>query len=92
MSEFKGTKGEWVLAKIDKPSVDNANTGYHTVTTDKKRPLGMIDVWFSDNHTAKTKEEALCNALLISKAPEILDFINRISGEMLRNDFVLCEK
>lgn len=32
------------------------------------------------------------NALLISKAPEMLDFINRISGEMLRNDFVLDEK
>ena len=32
------------------------------------------------------------NALLISKAPEMLDFIKRISGEMLRNDFVLDPK
>lgn len=32
------------------------------------------------------------NSLLISKAPELLDFVNRISGEMLRNDFVLNEK
>lgn len=36
--------------------------------------------------------EELANAQLISKAPELLDFVNRISGEMLRNDFALCEK
>ena len=37
-------------------------------------------------------EDKLANGLLISKAPEMLDFINRISGEMLRNDFVLDDK
>lgn len=37
-------------------------------------------------------EENKANAQLISKAPEMLDFINRISGEMLRNDFVLDER
>jgi hypothetical protein len=37
-------------------------------------------------------EQAQANALLISKSPELLDFIRRISGEMLRNDFVLSEK
>jgi hypothetical protein len=47
----------------------------------------QIDVW----HWGKI-EEGKANALLISKAPEMLDFINRISGEMLRNDFVLDEK
>lgn len=31
-------------------------------------------------------------ALEDSKAPALLDFINRISGEMLRNDFALDEK
>ena len=36
--------------------------------------------------------EGKANAQLISKAPEMLDFINRISGEMLRNDFVLEER
>jgi len=36
--------------------------------------------------------EELANAQLISKAPELLDFINRISGEMLRSDFVLSEE
>jgi hypothetical protein len=47
----------------------------------------QIDVWHWGNI-----EEGKANALLISKAPEMLDFINRISGEMLRNDFVLDEK
>lgn len=36
--------------------------------------------------------EARANMLLISKAPELLDLLNRISGEILRSDFVLDEK
>lgn len=39
-----------------------------------------------------TFEENEYNALLFEKASEMLDFISRISGEMLRNDFVLDEK
>lgn len=42
----------------------------------------------------KQKEdiEAIANAKLIAAAPELLDYINRLCGEMLRNDFVLDEK
>lgn len=37
-------------------------------------------------------EAVKADALLISNAPEMLDFINRISGEMLMNNFVLDER
>jgi hypothetical protein len=45
----------------------------------------------TENGSATSFEDE-ANALLISKAPKMLDFINRISAEMLRNDFVLDEK
>lgn len=32
------------------------------------------------------------DAVIFKASPQLLDFINRISGEMLRNDFVLDEK
>lgn len=35
------------------------------------------------------KEE---DAIIFKHSSEMLDFINRLSGEMLRNDFVLDEK
>ena len=38
------------------------------------------------------KNQDLYNKNLASHAPEMLDFINRISGEMLRNDFVLNDE
>lgn len=78
MNEFKGTKGKWIVGRIDEPSEDNEMIGYHAVTTESNDDA-MIDVWFSNVHIAKTKEEALYNALLISKAPEMLEFIHSIS-------------
>jgi len=66
--EFKGTKGQWIIAKIAKPNPNNDNCGAHSVHP-------CIDVWFSDVHSVKTKEEALSNAKLISKAPEMLEML-----------------
>jgi len=74
--EFKGTRGTWVLIKNDICSQEKI------IST----ALGFI---VEGKYTIN--EETKANALLISKSLEMLDFINRISGEMLRNDFVLGE-
>jgi hypothetical protein len=81
--EFKGTKGKW---EVIIPTYER-NNGF----VDVKNEDGIITCY-----TGLTKggahPKSFANALLISKAPEMLDFINRISSEMLRNDFVLDEK
>jgi hypothetical protein len=76
--EFKGTKGNWKLAENE--------YGYYTSVRnlDDSRKVCTSRV--------NNQIESNANLLLISKAPEMLDFINRISGEMLRSDFVLNEK
>ena len=81
--EFKGTKGKWMIGRIDEPTPDNDMTGYHTVVKENADgEAGMIDVWFSNSQIVKTKEEALYNALLICKAPEMLQLINAINNSL----------
>ena len=81
--EFKGTRGTW---NVIIPTYEQTN-GFVNVSTED----GDISCY---NGLTKggAHPKSLANALLISKAPEMLDFINRISAEMLRNDFVLDEK
>jgi hypothetical protein len=81
--EFKGTKLKW---EVIIPTYEQTN-GFVNISTED----GSITCY---NGITKggAHPKSLANALLISKAPKMLDFINRISGEMLRNDFVLDEK
>lgn len=76
MYNFKGTKGKW-YRNTDSRIVSS-------VYSINKESLIHI--------SGKCTEEKQANAQLISCAPEMLYFINRISAEMLRNDFVLDEK
>lgn len=83
--EFKGTKGKWVVGIVPEYN-DTLKSAMLEVQSEhywvcKVQNNGMIQ-----------SEEGNANAKLIAHAPEMLDFINRISGEMLRNDFVLDEK
>lgn len=77
MSRFKGTKGKWKVVE--------STCGLITETQCMNVRVGqddIITVWdFS--------EESQANALLISKAPEMLDQLNRIHGEIMRSDGVL---
>ena len=64
MSEFKGTKGKW--GKII----------YCNKDTIRATIFGPdVDVWNLHN---KTNEEVNANALLISKAPEMLEMLKNI--------------
>jgi hypothetical protein len=83
MGEFKGTKGKW---NVIIPTYEQTN-GFVNVSTNDGDITCYNGITKGGAHP-----KSLANALLISKSPEMLDFINRISGEMLRNDFVLDEK
>lgn len=68
MAEFKGTKGKWI--------VDNG-VGVTTVNC-IKNPAGIESIALIKNqfHSDNTK----ANALLISKAPEMLEMLNKHLG------------
>jgi hypothetical protein len=80
--EFKGTKGKWFIDNEESHIMTN---GIYCNVISTEKTISLADVYGDD-------EEAQANALLISKSLKMLDFINRISAEMLRNDFVLDEK
>ncbi|MDA3614684.1 hypothetical protein [Polluticaenibacter yanchengensis] len=77
MSEFKGTPGPWIVTQIGEPLPKVDNSGHHCVGQ-LKSGRGLISVWFSDVHSAKTKEEALYNAQLVSKSPEMLEMLQSV--------------
>ena len=81
--EFKGTKGNWKDVVID-------ISDFKQVVVGVDKGKAVCHLWFE--YSEGISDEVKANALLISKAPEMLDFINRMSGEMLRSDFVLNEK
>jgi hypothetical protein len=81
--KFLGTKGKWEL----KNNEYGYNTSVFTDNSQNPNPFRTICV-----SRVNDQEQNNANLLLISKSPELLDFIRRISGEMLRNDFVLSEK
>lgn len=59
--EFKGTKGSWIL----KPKINRIIVGE-----------SIADVWGFDAHIDdKSNREMKANALLISKAPEMLEML-----------------
>lgn len=72
MTEFKGTKGKWELCKtydeMDKPSF--------YLTSDE----GKIAHCYNLQLCCGVQERANANALLISKAPEMLDLLEQIVG------------
>jgi hypothetical protein len=69
--EFKGTKGKWVVTSID------YRNGIKTTGDD----FMFIDTWNgSINPRKMTDEQARANAVLISKAPDMLQFIDVIAN------------
>ena len=67
--EFKGTKGKWrnfVLG--DRNLIGN----------DENSTLNFIDCWLAGIGGIKTNKEAQANALLISKAPEMLEMLQSV--------------
>ena len=69
--EFKGTKGKWVVTSI------NGRNGIKTTNDD----FMFIDTWNGIISPELTDEQARANALLISKAPEMLEFLMELYND-----------
>lgn len=82
MSEFRGTKGEW------HKDVTKKNKIIVRLGESKIIELGTI---YSDdcNHPACCKTEEHANALLISKAPEMLEMLKK-AERTLREVYDCC--
>ncbi len=87
MGNAKFTKGRWEVVERSRFET-KVMCGNIRIAEVKHYNTGVDDWTVND----PTELEGKANAQLISKAPEMFDFINRISGEMLRNDFVLEER
>ncbi|UTG62415.1 hypothetical protein J2O09_05520 [Elizabethkingia anophelis] len=78
MSEFKGTKGHWNLGhnvvKVNEHSMMFLSV-YRTIVTNK-----IVAVVYSENNI---EQEVRANAKLISKAPEMLQMLNKCADYFL---------
>lgn len=70
--EFKGTKGKWEVYNPNHIGCINVSFGKNDGFT------GYVELW---HHHFENKEEAKANALLISKAPEMLEFLQSIVSD-----------
>ena len=69
MSEFKGTKGKWEIKDIKSPFETTINSSEYRIAEVKHfKGKGFND---------PIEKEAKANALLISKAPEMLEMLKR---------------
>jgi hypothetical protein len=68
--EFKGTKGKWFIENLNEPKEGRYPAFEIDISTEQES--NMCTVWYSDSFD----EQAKANALLISKAPEMLEILN----------------
>lgn len=81
MNEFKGTKGKW--RKFQLPN------GNMKITCDDWREFAQVEFRHSNN-TEERRKECLYNALLISKAPEMLEKLKSLVShyeDVIKGDF-----
>ena len=79
--EFKGTKGKWVLYSASSPSINECTKW--SVYNGTKRIALCYNLFENDTSLNVSVEEGKANALLISKAPEMLEmlqWLNRKGG------------
>ena len=84
------TKQKWEITHIDEPNPLNSNCGCHEISIENG--LSMTQVWFSDNHQIKTKEDALKVAELIKCAPELLEVLHDLITAVDSNKVILAEE
>ena len=75
--EFKGTRGNWNRYTASVPSIERPTR--HSVYAGTQRIALCYDLFESDKSKNVKDQEAEYNALLISKAPEILkELVNEV--------------
>jgi hypothetical protein len=72
MENFKGTKGKWLVTEFNYDEI-KSESGFF-----------IADCWDMGTETFPNPDEAKANALLISKAPEMLEMLEEVST-MIKN-------
>lgn len=79
MNEFKGTKRKWEITGRPFFDEDAGNIGsYYIATENKEQIMATVPAYESWGQTLET---ARANALIISKAPEMLEMLKEIVSE-----------
>jgi hypothetical protein len=73
--EFKGTQGKWIIENLNKPRKGKYPAFEIDISTENED--NMCTIWYSDLFS----ENAKANALLISKAPQMLEMVQRIIND-----------
>jgi len=69
--DFKGTKGKWYIENLHEPKEGKYPAFEIDISTETEE--NMCTVWYAELFA----EEAKANALLISKAPEMLEMLHK---------------
>jgi hypothetical protein len=72
--EFKGTKGKWIIENLNKPRKGKYPAFEIDISTENED--NMCTIWYSELFS----ENAKANALLISKAPEMIEMLNNVKN------------
>ena|SRR5690606_25455891 len=84
MSEFKGTKGKWEYHGGDNSSIDIVLPNDTTISISRHHR-------YKDSELVGSRTEMEANALLISKAPEMLEMLIMINEGIHTMDFAQLE-
>lgn len=85
--KFKGTKGKWeIVPSLSKPAYNVIGTQLGGKFKIARCPYFVNP--YSEEVTFKDEQEAKYNALLISKAPELLEMLRQILKE---NEIVIIQ-
>lgn len=87
--EFKGTKGEWSIRETFDPNYDQPVLSIDSLETCTE---DIITVWSGQDLGNKINEVTRADALLISKAPEMLEMLNHVKGYLGSDQRELVEK
>ena len=83
--EFKGTKGKWFISGCPFFEDEENNGTFDIITEGRKEIITKVPAY---SFWGQTFESAKANALLISKAPEMLELLN----ELLLSDSLTHEQ
>lgn len=78
MSEFKGTKGKWKYLHSESKDAWNVIGAQLGSRYKIARCPYLQNIDFSIEYNEQEKTEQKANALLISKAPEMLELLNKV--------------
>jgi hypothetical protein len=86
MENFKGTKGKWSKQQVGNGDIEISANSFRNLATVNFYPAGFREKYINNKLTgspspdsSEYRIECLYNALLITKAPEILEMLSLVA-------------